>query len=254
MNWERLREEIREAAAAVAGMLRDLPGDARLGRVDWSAAETGAHLVSLAPRYRELTRGPRPVPPSISAENAAALRAVLDGGGAPLADRLEAEVAALLDELGPDGGRRAWYFTVPHTSAGLGGVMLAELLLHGKDLATAAGRPWTITREQAVAGLSGVLPAMVVVADPARARAAAGTYHLRLRPADDWTIRVGDAVTVERGRPARADLHLSADPLGFLYSGYGFVSPVRAALTGQVIAWGRRPWLAPRIGTLFTET
>ena len=40
----------------------------------------------------------------------------------------------------------------------------------------------------------------------------------------------------------------------FLRNGYGFVGRARAALTGGVVVWGRRPWLAGRLGSLFVET
>jgi hypothetical protein len=63
-----------------------------------------------------------------------------------------------------------WYFTVPHTAAGVGASMLSELLLHGLDLARARERPWPITRPQAVAALRGVLPAVVLIVDPASPR------------------------------------------------------------------------------------
>lgn len=81
---------------------------------------------------------------------------------------------------------------------------------------------------QAVAALRGVLPAVVLVVDRDVAATAAGAYHLHLRGGDDWTLRVHDGtMTVESGRPRRADLHLSAHPVGFLLNGVGLISPTR---------------------------
>lgn len=166
-----------------------------------------------------------------------------------------ARIAGLLDALGADGQRRVWYFTVAHTAAGIGAIMLTELLMHGLDLARANRQPWPITRPQAAACIRGVLPAIVLTADRTATRAATGTYHLRLRGSQDWTIRVQDGtVTVEPGRPSRADLHFSADPVAFLLNAYGHLSNTRALLTGSIIAWGRRPWLATRFGKTFVET
>jgi hypothetical protein len=139
--------------------------------------------------------------------------------------------------------------------AGLGGIMLTELLVHGWDLADVRRRPWPIARSQAVACLRGILPAIALAVDRQVAANAAGTYHLHLRGADDWTFRVHQgAVSVDRGRPRRADLHLSADPVVFLRNAYGLVSNARAALSGGLVAWGRRPWLAARFARLFVET
>jgi uncharacterized protein (TIGR03083 family) len=256
MDWPRLRTEIGTAAARVGDLLRALPdGDLPLNRVSWTAAETGAHLVGLPSRYLRMAGAPHPFPASLSAENQRELAAVPQRDPAALADRLEAEVAALLAAFGDDGQRRVWYFTVPHTAAGVGASLLSELLLHGLDLARASGRPWPITRAQAVACLRGVLPAVVLVVDPRVAPSAAGTYHLHLRGGDDWTLRVRDgALSVEPGRPERADLHLSADPVGFLLNGVGLVSPTRLLLSGGIVMWGRRPWLAGRFARLFAET
>lgn len=52
MEWPRLRDEVRVAAARVGDLLRAFPaGSAPLARVTWSVAETGAHLVGLPGRY-----------------------------------------------------------------------------------------------------------------------------------------------------------------------------------------------------------
>jgi uncharacterized protein (TIGR03083 family) len=256
MDWPQLRDEVVATAAKVAGELRALPdGGLRPSRLTWTAVEVAAHLVSLPRRYRAMVTAPVPLPASLSAENQRELSAVPERDPAVLADLLGAEVAALVDALGTDGERRVWYHTVEHTAAGLGGIMLSELLMHGWDLAQVGGRPWPITREQAVACLRGILPAIVVAVDPRVAPTATGTYHLRLRGADDWTFRVRDgAVSVECGRPDRADLHVSADPVVFLRNAYGLTGNARAALSGGIIAWGRRPWLARRFARLFVET
>lgn len=158
-------------------------------------------------------------------------------------------MAALLTAL-PDAGQRVWYFTVQQSAYGLCASMLSELLLHGTDLARALGRPWPITRAQAVACLRGVLPAVVLLVDRNEARGADGTYHLRLRGGGDWTLHVRDgSMRVELGCPPRADVRISVDPVGFLLSSVGLASRVRA----WPVVRGRRPWLMPRFGRLFAR-
>ena len=256
MEWQELRGEIVATTTRVAELLRAVPaGDLPLARVDWSAAETGAHLVSLARRYRTMVRRSRRLPDSLAEDNRQALAEVGERDPKALADLLTAEVGVLLDVLGPDGDRPAWYFACPHTSAGLGAIMLTELLMHGLDLARATGRPWPLGRDQAAACVHGLVPAVIQFADATTARAATGTYHLHVRGSHDWTIRIHDDVTtVERGRPLRADLHFSADPVAFLLTSFGHLGRTRAALTGRLVAWGRKPWLAGRFAATFRET
>ncbi len=256
MDWPQLRDEIITTTARVSDLLRALPdGDLALSRVSWSAAELGAHLVSLPRRYRRMAQTPQLFPESLSAENHRELDAVSERDPRALADLLEVEVAALLEVLGEDGEQPVWYFTVEHTVAGVGGILLGELLLHGLDLARACQRSWPITRTQALACLGGVLPAIVLVVDADAAPKAAGTYHLHLRGGVDWTILVHEgAVRVDRGRPRQADLHLSVDPVVFLLNAYGLISRARALLSGGILCWGRRPWLAVRFDRLFAET
>ena len=245
-----MRSEVVAVTVRVGDLLR--AGGSPPARVTWSAAEVGAHLVSLPSRYRRMFDVPRPFPASVADENRREIEGIAVRDPAALADLLVAEVAAFLADCGPDGDRAVHYFTVPHTVGGIGGILLAELLMHGADLAH--DRNWPISREQAVACLDGALPATVLSVDAVAARRATGTYHLRLRGDGDWTYRVDDGVvSVERGRPDRADVHISADPVVFLRNAYGRLGAARAALTGGIVAWGRRLWLAGPFGKVFVR-
>ncbi|GLZ33523.1 hypothetical protein Lesp02_57110 [Lentzea sp. NBRC 105346] len=250
MDWVRLRQEITETASRVGASLRALPPDTPLARVTWTAAETGAHLVSLPGRYLAMADEPHPFPASLAEENQRELAGTRDP--AELATLLEAEVGKLLAAF-IDGDRPVWYYTARLDEYAVTASMLSELLLHGTDLARALGRPWTITRQQAVASLRAVMPAAVLVADPRMAPKARGTYHVHERGGDDWTVVVRDEVTVSRGKPARADLHLSVDPVGFLLNAVGLMSRARFALTGGMVMWGRKPWLAAPFSGLFAR-
>ena len=64
------------------------------------------------------------------------------------------------------------------------------------------------------------------------------------------TIKNG-AATVEPWASQPVDCHLSADPAAFLLLGYGRIGQWRAIGRGQLLAWGRKPWLALRLRSLF---
>jgi hypothetical protein len=146
-------------------------------------------------------------------------------------------------------------YGVQSSVVGVGGVLLGELLVHGRDLARMLGKAWAFRSEQALAVTNGVLPLAANFVNREVAERAAGTYHLRLRGGDDWTIRVGDGgAVIERQRPGSADLHISAEPVAYLLVGYQRMSLWRAVLSGRMVAWGRKPWLGLQFGKVFAET
>jgi len=62
------------------------------------------------------------------------------------------------------------------------------------------------------------------------------------------------ALVIDPPAPGRhADCHLSADPWAFLLVLYGRSGPLTPALTGRILVWGRRPWLALTLPSLFLK-
>jgi hypothetical protein len=47
------------------------------------------------------------------------------------------------------------------------------------------------------------------------------------------------------------DCHISAEPVTFLLMSYNRIGSTLPALSGKVGVWGRRPWLATRLGGVF---
>jgi hypothetical protein len=56
-------------------------------------------------------------------------------------------------------------------------------------------------------------------------------------------LRNGQVSVEEPGGPT--DIQIFFDPPTFNQMMFHRVSKVRAALTGKVVVWGRRPWLLP---------
>lgn len=256
MEWATLREEIAARAGEIGDLLRAAPSGATpVAGLEWSVGELGAHLVSVPRRYVRMISEPTPFPEQLSALNEAEILAVGTTDPQDLAGLLRSETAVLLDVLGDDGDGSVPFFGMQHTAAGVGGIMLGELLLHGLDLARSLGRPWVVRPDQAIAVTRGLAPVLPHSVDHDVAAHATGTYHLRLRGGDDWTFLVRDGqVTAEQRRPARADVHVSADPVAFLLVGYEREPRWKALLRGRMVGWGRKPWLATRFSRLFVET
>jgi hypothetical protein len=60
----------------------------------------------------------------------------------------------------------------------------------------------------------------------------------------------GEAV-VETIPSRRVDCYISADPVAFFLVATGLESHWRLIARGKLMTWGRRPWLAVRLPTLF---
>jgi hypothetical protein len=101
---------------------------------------------------------------------------------------------------------------------------------------------------EAAPGLLGLLPVVPHYLVTERARGRPVRYDIRLRsePAARAVFTVADGTLTIAAPTAhqRADCHLSADPWAALLVLYGRTGPVKPALAGRILAWGRRPWLA----------
>jgi hypothetical protein len=137
--------------------------------------------------------------------------------------------------------------------------LLNETMVHGYDIARADGRGWAIDRSHAALVLEGFLFQVVQVLDPRAVvdqKAAAGvrvTYELQIRGGGRYVFAFDDgALTVEVSGPSRRaiDCHLSADPAALLLVAWDRRSQWPAIARGQLVAWGRKPWLGPKLRRL----
>ncbi|MRH87737.1 hypothetical protein GFY24_09775 [Nocardia sp. SYP-A9097] len=91
-------------------------------------------------------------------------------------------------------------------------------------------------------GLNQIMPGWV---DPDSGERHTATYEYRLRGHTGYIYRFLDGpLTVDPEVSGRIDVHISAEPVTALLLNYGRIGPWRPTVTGQVLAWGRKPWLA----------
>jgi hypothetical protein len=122
--------------------LDDTQAKARVAGLDWTAAETAAHVCSL---YRRLTVDPRRAPDydALIRQNAEDVAAIGTDLGA-VADEIEQRLAAaggLVDALSPE-QEFEFHLGQKVTLASGMGVLVGELLAHGDDIARATGARW----------------------------------------------------------------------------------------------------------------
>jgi hypothetical protein len=129
--------------------------------------------------------------------------------------------------------------------------VLGDVLVHGWDLSRVTKHNWTISRADALRAIEGVAEVAPHFVDAGNARDLRGTYCIRLRGGGTYAFEFDrGTLTVSGDAAGRVDCRISAEPRTFLLTTFGRVTPFRAAATGGVFAYGRRPWLAFRLVSL----
>lgn len=258
---------MRDAAGRFAALLRS-PVDPAVAvpGLEWTVGETAAHVLGEFVDYTAYAMGERDpdVPldrthgetPSdrAAAANAAQLERFPERDPKRLADSIEAAAEAWLAAASQrSAGERVRVNNgVAMTSATMSAALLGEFVVHGWDIAHAAGRPWPIGRVEALRVVDGVLTLLPEYLDRKRAAGLHVRYELRLRGGPRYLLTVEDGEAVVGAAGPRADCRITADPVAFLLVGFGRVGQWGQIARGRLVASGRRPWLATAFTGLIT--
>ncbi|MFD8191985.1 maleylpyruvate isomerase family mycothiol-dependent enzyme [Streptomyces wuyuanensis] len=265
---EGLGDAIRDTAAEIAALLSGaadtgiaVPGS------EWTVGEAAAHLAQANELMADIAagRGRRHgdgTPQSLAAANALALAGFAERGAGPLAamivEQAEAFLGAVADRDAREGREPAGPGEPLHTPLGpmdlatLGSYLLTHMLGHGWDLARALRRPHMVDRRRVELTLPFLITAMPRVLDASAAAGLSARYEIRLWGGASFGVTFADGRPVVEARtPERPDCTILTEPVAFLLMALGRRGPWGAMARGGVLAWGRRPWLAPRFPTLF---
>ncbi|WP_242911440.1 maleylpyruvate isomerase family mycothiol-dependent enzyme [Actinomadura terrae] len=265
-TWSDARHSVEITGERFAELLLSVPSDT-MATDDWTVAETAAHLVTISDAYRRMLGKsgslsespviaeviPRTTVDTVAQFNDVALAQFTERDLRTLAGRLREDIAAIqraCDDLNPDepidwlGGSR-----VP--AAGVLAHLVNELQVHGRDIARATGAHWTILPADAALFFELFLLGVTRHGyghlldwnrPEHRGRVAVEFRSRYTRPA--VMVLTDGRVTI--GHPGRdIDVKVHFDPVYLNLMLFGRVSKARAALTGKVVVWGRRPWLLP---------
>lgn len=247
------REMLGEAARFSA-LLRRVHGSVPVPGMRWTIGEIAAHVVQSARNATAALRGEGSAYDGIgfSAEiDQRLVDALPERDTARLADMVDADYAELAELLraradGDDIG------VIGRLTAASGRAILAlDFMLHGTQIARAAGEPFPVDAERMRTCVASVLPALE---DPAAAAGVTAGFALTFRGARPllygWD---GGRLWVDAdggGGAHRIDCRISADCASFLLQGIGLMPTWRMALTGKAVATGRRPWLVMKVQRL----
>jgi len=224
---------------------------------EWDVTQVALHISHAADVVTAMSRGGGNLIENI-ADLATLQRVMVAGEGvrplAEVADRIDASVAGFLAamevEAAVDDSSHSWLIQgsqMPLST--LTCHILNELTVHGLDIARAMGVPWPIDPGHASLILQGfVFPALhtlgrdMVVQEKAGGKRA--RFEVRLRgDGRAWLRFDGGDFSVEGSPQGKVDCHLSVDPSAFLLVAWGRTSQWPAIAKGQLLAWGRKPWL-----------
>ncbi|GAA1267024.1 maleylpyruvate isomerase family mycothiol-dependent enzyme [Sphaerisporangium rubeum] len=266
-RWATARTALKETGDRFAALVTSVPDPAVMATKDWTIAETAAHVVVISRMYTALARAdgtPFPIDGLDSAVapvtietvglfNDISLERFTERDLKVLAARLRDDITEILrvTENADPSAPVIWLGSSVVPLGGLFAHLVNELLLHGWDIATAAGVRWPIPSRHAALFFDLFLLGMLRndTGDllnrpgPVSSRRIAVRFHSRHTTPARLVAQAG-RITAEPPGPG-TDAHIAFDPATLNLMLFGRISQPRAVLTGGLIAWGRRPWLLP---------
>lgn len=204
------------ASDRLAGLVESLSpaeGHQPIPRLGWTAADTAAHVVTVAGRLLG-DRRRSAATEDTGRLNAICLEELADRDLPSLAERLRTDMGLVVDRVYPKVDfHRAYPFHGGTTISGGGGAafLLCELLVHGYDIASVTRRDWAIPSAEAAIAIRG----------PAEF----WTHLFEAEPLPTLKVEVGDDPALEF--PVRQGLvddqmsAVQADPVELLLAEFG---------------------------------
>jgi uncharacterized protein (TIGR03083 family) len=242
-------------------MIRPLPDTTiRIPRAEWTVGEAAAHLADTKQVAADIAAGAS-IPygdgtrtkDMFATVNAQRLAEFHERKGAVLAD----QIVAATDALVQNAARQPSTFTVlaPMGTMDIGtflSYMLTHLLQHGCAIASALGEDLPVEAAHIELTLPFMTMAMPVVADQKAMRGLNASVEVRFRKGPRLAITIDDGVpTISPAPLRRVDCHVSADPVAFFLVAMGLSGRWGPVARGKIVTWGRRPWLAMTLPSMF---
>lgn len=177
-----------------------------------------------------------------------------------LADRIEARAEEYFSECAGRSADELRPWLVEGVTVSLSTLtchLLNETVVHGYDIARADGRKWKIDPGHAAMVLGQFITPVIqgldakAIVDGDRVAGLQATFDVRIRGGDRfYFIFEGGELRIEEPSSRGVDCHISADPVAFLMVIWGRQSQWLTIAKGKLLAWGRKPWLGPRLRLL----
>ncbi len=223
----------------------------------WTVADLAQHVACLGSYWQKHhDAGPDYERPADFAANSDRARAhITETDAAKLAELIEHELSDYIASA-VEGPEDLWLYGLKNSASDMLALLLSETVMHGRDLARVTGStPPMLGQAEAHAVVDAFMVTTPFFVDAEKARAQPdGVYHVAFRGGKDYTwTKQGDKLTVTEGRPQRADARLKTDPGMFVLSSLGRVGQIRAAMSGKMVSYGRKPWRFLGLGKIVAD-
>ncbi|HEY2077508.1 MAG TPA: maleylpyruvate isomerase N-terminal domain-containing protein [Streptosporangiaceae bacterium] len=275
-----VRQALEQASERAAGLVRQTgPLDGPVPGLEWTKAELVAHLCAICEAFASTLRGEDfaerfgtqfvgsygsgpTLREAVAATNAKVVSHASFATPAAAADALTSGAAALLaafDSHRDLSARRPAPWYGPEVALPVGSLLslaVSELLVHGYDLARAAGaglRPPPASAASASVVAAAVMSEMLPrILDERTASGFTGSFEVRVRGGERFVLRIADGrAWSEPAESGTVDCVLTLSAYPALLMGYDRVPVWRVIAAGKAWASGRRPWLGLRFNRLF---
>jgi hypothetical protein len=253
---EELRERIGVMRQRFDRLIRAADPHARPPDMDWTVQQVVAHVLSMAHRYQAVAEGRDFRRATYARELDEINRTELTELMAPIpeiADQIN-DLAPVMDALFDTGSNDLVYEL--HCRAVVDGITaqtnwLAELILHGRDIARAIKAPWEIDERDMLLVARGLMQ-YGAGSGYLRAGLPIGTdvcVALKVPGAHPYVMHIHDGPVEMRERRSadRPDAILRTPASTLCDVIYQRIGAVTAARRGLMIVGGRRPWKALRL-------
>jgi uncharacterized protein (TIGR03083 family) len=257
VDLDDVRAAVSKAAERVSALIRSAPDPrAAVPGSSWNISEIAAHLALIGEHYaRNASGSAEPFVDvsdapggSIARTNEGRLESEPERDVTALAGRVREGASSLvLATEGRSSDDPVLWNGQPLTAGALLGIALGEYLVHGFDLSRALSRDWVIDPTDARLVLASVLPLLPLLVNPETTATVAASFDLRVRGGIRVAVRIDHGTMTVHHPGEGADCHVSAAPVDLLLVAYGRRSPWVPALTGSIVAWGRKPRLGLRL-------
>lgn len=128
---------------------------------------------------------------------------------------------------------------------------LCHLLIHGCDIALALNKDLPLERDHVVY----IVPFLKKMMARVRGDKSAKTkisYGINIRGVDVFAIIYeGGNIKISNDIPGNVDCYISVHPIDFFLVSFGKSTILRSLLKGRIMVWGKKPWLALKLKTIF---